>query len=63
MKQFNKEMNYRFLIIKGHVYDSLDDDEESDQEDIYTCYFEPYSKYLYILDTIKHFSIFSNLFS
>ena len=56
MKQFNKEMNYRFLIIKGHVYDSLDDDEESDQEDIYTCYFEPYSKYLYILDTITFIS-------
>ena len=56
MKQYNKEIKYRFLIIKGHVYDSLDDDEESDQEDIYTCYFEPYSKYLYILDTITFIS-------
>ena len=56
MRQYNKEVKYRFLIIKGHVYDSLDDDEESDQEDIYTCYFEPYSKYLYILDTITFIS-------
>ena len=56
MKQYNKEIKYRLLIIKGHVYDSLDDDEESDQEDIYTCYFETGSKYLYILDTITFIS-------
>ena len=56
MKQFYKEKKYRFLLIKGHVYDSLDDDEESDEEDIDNCYLEPNHKFLYILDSITFIS-------
>ena len=56
MKQFNKENKYRFLLLKGHVYDSLDDDEESDEEDINNCYLEPNSIILYILDSITFIS-------
>ena len=49
----NKEKNFRCLLFKGNVYDSLNDDEESEEEiDEYFCYFEPNSKYLYILDSI-----------
>ena len=52
MTQFNKEIKYRTLIIKGHVYDSLDDDEETDEEDIDTCYFDPKGRFIYIFDSI-----------
>ena len=52
MRQFNKENKYRILLLKGHVYDSLDDDEESDEEDINSCYLEPNSIILYIMDSI-----------
>ena len=40
------------MLNKGHVYDSLDDDEESDEEDINIFYIEPNNKFLYILDSI-----------
>ena len=40
MKHFHKENKYRTLLSKGHVYDSLDDEEESDEEDINRCYLE-----------------------
>ena len=56
MGQFLKENKYRKLLNKGHVYDSLDDEEESDEEDINSFYIEPYSKFLYILDSITFFS-------
>ena len=56
MKQFHKENKYRTLLSKGHVYDSLDDDEESDEEDIYNCYLDPNSIFLYILDSITFIS-------
>ena len=56
MKQFHKENKYRALLSKGHVYDSLDDEEESDEEDINRCYLEPDSIFLYILDSITFIS-------
>ena len=56
MGQFYKENNYRKLLNKGHVYDSLDDDEESDEEDINIFYIEPNNKFLYILDSITFIS-------
>jgi hypothetical protein len=56
MKQFHKENKYRTLLSKGHVYDSLDDEEESDEEDINRCYLEPESIFLYILDSITFIS-------
>ena len=56
MKHYHKEHKYRTLLSKGHVYDSLDDDEESDEEDINKCYFEPDSIFLYILDSLTFIS-------
>ena len=50
-KTFHKEKKYRSLLSKGYVYDSLDDEEESD-EDIYNCHFEPNSSFLFVLDSI-----------
>lgn len=67
-KTFNKEKKFRCLLSKGYVYDSLDDEEESDQEDINNCYLEPNSIFLYILDTMTlissfyYFILSSNLF-
>ena len=61
-KIFNKEKRFRCLLSKGYVYDSLDDEEESDQEDINNCYLEPNSKFLYIIDTITLISSFIILF-
>ena len=61
-KTFNKEKKFRCLLSKGYVYDSLDDEEESDQEDINNCYLEPNSKFLYIIDTITLISSFIILF-
>ena len=53
----NKEKNFRCLLFKGNVYDSLNDDEESEIEiDEYLCYFEPNSKFLYVLDSIMFIS-------
>jgi len=43
-------------LAKGHVYDSLDDDEESDDEDKGNCYLEPNNIFLYILDIITFIS-------
>ena len=52
-EKFSKEKNYRCLLFKGNVYDSLNDEEESEEEiDDYFCYFEPDSIFLYILDGI-----------
>ena len=49
----SKEKSYRCLLFKGTVYDSLNDDEETEEEiDDYYCYFEPDSTFLYILDFI-----------
>ena len=53
----NKEKNFRCLLFKGNVYDSLNDDEESEIEiDEYFCYFEPNSKFLYVIDSIMFIS-------
>ena len=53
----SREKNYRCLLFKGTVYDSLNDDEESEEEiDDYYCYFEPDSTLLYILDFITFIS-------
>ena len=57
-----KEKKYRCLLCKGYVYDSLDDEEESDEEDINNCYFEPNSIFLYILDTMTLINSFIVLF-
>ena len=57
-KTFHKEKKFRFLLSKGNVYDSLDDEEESDEEDINTCYFEPNSNFLFVLDS---FTLVSSL--
>ena len=52
-KKYNKEKNYRCLLFKGNVYDSLNDEEESEEEiDDNYCYFEPDSLFLYMLDGI-----------
>ena len=61
-KTFNKEKKYRHLLSKGYIYDSLDDEEESDEEEINNCYFEPDSKFLYILDSLTLISSFIILF-
>jgi hypothetical protein len=52
MGQYYKENNFRNLLEKGHVYDSLDDEEESDEEDIDNCYIDPNNKILRIIDGI-----------
>ena len=52
MGQYYKENNFRKLMEKGHVYDSLDDEEESDEEDIDNCYIDPNNKILRIIDGI-----------
>jgi len=49
-KAINKEKKYRYLLNKGCVYDSLDDEEDFGEEDINNCYFEPNSPFLYIID-------------
>ena len=56
-KTYNKEKKYRYLFSKGYIYDSLDDEEE-----INNCYFEPDSKFLYILDSLTLISSFIILF-
>jgi hypothetical protein len=56
IEQLYKEKKFRFLLTKGHVYDSLDDDEEFEEEDIDNCYLEPNHKFLYILDSITFIS-------
>ena len=61
-KTFHKEKKYRYLLSKGYVYDSLDDEEDSDGEEINNCYFEPNSIFLYILDTLTLISSFIILF-
>ena len=52
MKQYNKEKNFRCLMQKECVYDSLDDEEDFENEIIDRFYFEPNSTFLYILDSI-----------
>ena len=52
----NKEKYYRCLLFKGNVYDSLNDDESEEEIDEYFCYFEPNSKFLYVLDSIMFIS-------
>ena len=61
-KTLHKEKKYRSLLSKGFVYDSLDDEEESDEEEIYNCYFEPHSIFLYILDSLTLISSFIIIF-
>ena len=56
LNQFYKENKYRILIIKGHVYDSLDDEEEMDEEEIDIYYIEPDNMFLYIIDSITFIS-------
>lgn len=56
IKTINKEKKYRYLLNKGSVYDSLDDEEDFGEEEINNCYFEPNSIYLYIIDSIILFS-------
>ena len=52
MKTINKEKKYRYLLNKGSVYDSLDDEEVFDEEDLNNCYLEPKSPFLYIIDSL-----------
>ena len=61
-RTFYKEKNYRCLLSKGYVYDSLDDDEEYEDEDVSNFYFEPNSLFLYILDSLTFISSFIILF-
>jgi sulfur transfer protein SufE len=61
-KTFNKEKKFRCLLSKGYVYDSLDDEEESDQEDINNCYLEPNSIFLYITNHKASFLNAANSF-
>ena len=61
-KTFCKENNYRCLLSKGYVYDSLDDEEEYEDEEEANFYFEPNSIFLYILDSITFISSFIILF-
>ena len=44
------------------MYDSFDDEEESDEEDLNICYLEPDNIFLYILDTLTLISSFIILF-
>ena len=62
VKSFYKEKKYRCLHCKGYVYDSLDDEEESDEEDINIFYLMPNSLFLYIFDSITLISCFIILF-
>ena len=52
-QNYQKERDYRCLLFKGSVYDSLNDEEEFEEEieDNY-CYLEPDSTFLYIFDSI-----------
>ena len=61
-KTFYKEKNYRCLLSKGYVYDSLDDEEEYEDEEVSNFYFEPNSGFLYILDTFTLIFSFIILF-
>ena len=61
-KTFPQEKNYRLLLYKGNVYDSLDDEEINDDEDINNFYLEPNSLFLYILDAITLISSLIILF-
>ena len=52
-QKYKKEKDYRCLLFKGNVYDSLNDEEESEEEiEDYYCYLEPDSTFLYIFDSI-----------
>ena len=52
MQQYNKEKNFRCLMPKDYVYDSLDDEEVFEKEIINSFYLEPNCIFLYILDGI-----------
>ena len=53
LQKCNKEKYFRCLLFKGNVYDSLNDDEESEEEiEDNFCYFEPDSTFLYVFDSI-----------
>ena len=52
MKQYNKEKNFRCLMQKDCVYDSLDDEEVFENQIVHSFYFKPDSIFLYILDSI-----------
>ena len=52
-QNYKKESDFRWLLFKGNVYDSLNDEEESEEEiEDYYCFFEPDSIFLYIFDSI-----------
>ena len=50
--QYYKENNFRNLMEKGHLYDSLDDEEEYDEEDIDNCCVDQNYEILHIIDGI-----------
>ena len=61
LKNTKTEKN-RFLEYKGLVYDSLDDDEEIDEIEIYSFYMSPNSYKVYFIDCIVLISAFIQLF-
>lgn len=52
MKQYNEEKNFRCLMQKDCVYDSLDDEEVFENEIVDSFYLEPHSIFLYVFDSI-----------
>ena len=66
-KRINKKVNkfqykYRKLFISKKVYDSLDDDENGDEENINTFYLSPNSFKLFIIDLFVLITSFIDLF-
>ena len=53
---------YRILIHKSNVYDSLDDEELEDQEEINNLYIDPNSSFTFIFDSVIFFINFLSFF-
>ena len=53
---------YRMLSRKGAIYDSLDDEEIEDEEEIYMYYIDPNSNFCFYFDLILFFFTFISFF-
>ena len=58
----NLQTKYRKLFISKKVYDSLDDEEIEDEEEINNFYFPTNSPYVYFIDSLTLISSFIELF-
>ena len=62
-KQINKfQQKYRKLFVIKKVYDSLDDEELGDEEEIFFFYISPHSFTIYFIDSLVFISAFLELF-